>query len=373
MISLYLLLLTCTHPCRELILAVFVEALFLISCIAIRIISKRRKSAQLKSLVLDEVLFQFRPLKLLRIFLASVAAFLLGLLFFVLLIDFSALMASKLKAFDCARCIYQGFPAYRLYDGAHPAFSLEVLSGACIEEGKYAEAHIYTQELLKIRESIYGTDSWMYGGMVANLGGLYYREGRFPEAEKTYRQSIRICRDAVGYRNLGSALTRMGNCLREQGKYGEASAAYQEALAMRIREFGADSPRVGETTFELALLMSFMKQPQESDRLFSRSLEIRQRNSVSSGNDVRGLILFTVLSMVFSFFLFSKNGLLTNLVIARLERRVREVGAAADPGDVKQLLALFELRKDKDKIDEIRSRFLSVFLICSSGVIAFES
>ncbi|MGD9681762.1 MAG: tetratricopeptide repeat protein [Candidatus Obscuribacterales bacterium] len=373
MISLYLVLLASKHPSREFVLALTVEGVFLICWLGFKLLAARRKSAKLKSMVLDEVLFQFRPLKIIQTCILGLLAGTMALALSVLLIDFTALASADLGAFGVARAIYINFPTYRIYDGAHPAFSLELLSGACIESKKFAEAHVYTDELLEIRKSIYGSHHWMYGGMVANLAGLLYKEGRFADAEKAYRESIAICEESAGHRSLGSAFTRLGNSLREQGRFSDALIAYEEGLAMRSREFGSESLRVAETAREMALVLGYLHRQEESNRLYDRVDRIISTRSGASESGLLPLVLMLLISMVVSYALFSKRGLLTAMVVRNLEKKVESAGRNADPEDVARLVSLLELRGDVQKADELKARGIDLLLLAPLAALASTS
>jgi len=108
---------------------------FLICWLGFKLLAARRKSAKLKSMVLEEVLFQFRPLKFIQTGILGLLAGTMSLALsssFSRFVDFTALVSADLGAFGVARAIYINFPTCRIYNGAHPAFSLELLSGALL-------------------------------------------------------------------------------------------------------------------------------------------------------------------------------------------------------------------------------------------------
>lgn len=347
---LYLITFATAYPSRQLITAICFETGFILMILLFRFLSSKRKSQKAKSIVVEEIINGFKPIRVGRkVVLATVLAIALPLIMFVVL-DFSALIAAIYGADSYAKAAYRLVPTYMVYEGAHPALSLELYSGSLIEAKKFEEAHKYTKMLFSIREEIYGKSHWMYGGMVANLANIYYKEGKYKKAEQTYRDSIALCQADQGYQKLGSAITRLGNCLREQGRYEEALVAYEEALKMRKQEFGPDSMRVAETTRELALLMTFLHRKESSDRLFEKVGKIIRLHSKEEKTDTAGIVVTAVLSIVLSFFLFGKNGYLTSLIVNRLEKKIREAGKNSDPADVEKLKQLLEYREDHVKL-----------------------
>jgi len=81
-------------------------------------------------------------------------------------------------------------------------------------------------------------------GALVNLGTIYYRQRRFPEAEKYYRRAI----DADPEYPL--AQFNLGNLYDEQGRVGEALDYYRRALEL--------NPNYADAHFNLALLCERM-------------------------------------------------------------------------------------------------------------------
>jgi tetratricopeptide (TPR) repeat protein len=77
-------------------------------------------------------------------------------------------------------------------------------------------------------------------GALVNLGTIYYRQRKFPEAEKYYREAIDV--DAT----YPLAQFNLGNLYDEQGRLKEAQDHYRTALAL--------NPNYADAHFNLALL-----------------------------------------------------------------------------------------------------------------------
>ena len=363
----YMILIASAHPSVPLLGAIALELGLFALWLGYRSVASRTRGAKLREFVCSELLLQFPWLQRCTRIVYSTFAAVLGILALVLLVDLSALQAAKLHFFDYSRAVYGAIPTYRLSADGHPALSLEILSGACIEDGNFADAHAYTNLLLSIRSDVYGDKSWMYGGMLANLAGIYYKEGRFKDAENTYLRSLEICRDERGNHGLGSGLTRLGNSLREQGRFEEALDRYQEALSMRTREFGPMSLRVADTSREMALLMSFMKKDRECDRLFQRVETIlSKRNTPESGNLIL-LVLPAILSISLPFLLFGRRGFLTHMVLIRLKQTCSSESSSAAR---ERLDRLYELSGFSRPTEGTRGIFL---VLCLPLPVALEA
>ncbi len=326
LITAYLALLTIANPSPQLITTLSFEVSFMLFMFAARYLNGKRKSQKQKSLVLEILIDSYKPLNRMRSALKTGTIIVLSFILLIAFIDFCALGAAILGNNALAKITYKASPTYIVIPDCHPALSLEIYSGACIESGKFDKAHKFTNLLLEIRESIYGKQHWKYGGMLGNLAGLYYKEGKFTEAIMTYEQSIEVCRNSEGNKHLGSAFTRLGNCYRSIGNFKKAEDCYNTALSMRIEEYGKDSLRVAETKFELATLAKLMKK----DKLFV-DLKNQAENIVRSQKkektvDLAGLVTLLVVSSLVSFILFSKRGLLTTLAMKKLDSKIQSCG-----------------------------------------------
>jgi len=317
----YLGLITYAHPSPGLVLALGLELGFFLFMLIFRNLNSKRKSEQKKKLVLDVLIRTTKPISIMRtIFDGCTVGILLVMIFFFAL-DLSALTAAIVGNFKYAKAAYIISP-FPKFDGCHPALSLEIYSGACIESGRFKEAHKYTDFLLDLRKSIYGENDWRVGGMLGNLAGLYFKEGNFKKAIETYEESIRVCKNAEGDKHLGSAYTRLANSYRTVGEFDEAKANYEKALAMRIDEYGAKSLRVAETKFELANLLALTNQKSMAEKYRNDAQKIVIAQKKSKSNDLVPLISMIAFSLAISYFLFGKRGLLTGLAIKRIEQKI---------------------------------------------------
>lgn len=319
----YLSLITYAHPSPALLAALCVEVVFFVFTLVYRKLNSKRKSEQMKKLVIDFLVETTKPISLLRKFIDSATVIVLSLIISLLSLDLSGLCCAVSGNYKLAKPLYMVSP-FPLIDGCHPALSLEIYSGACIESGKFEEAHKHTDFLLDLRKSIYGENDWRVGGMLGNLAGLYYKEGNFKKAIETYEESIQVCRKAEGDKHLGSAYTRLANSYRAVGNFDKAKLAYQKALAMRTREYGANSLRVAETKLELANLLRLTNQNILADKYKLDALRIIQSQKKNKSGDLISLVAMIAFSFTVSFFLFGKRGLLTGLAIRRIEHKIAQ-------------------------------------------------
>lgn len=328
----YLCLITSAHPSPGLILALSLELGFFLFMLAYKKLNAKRKSEQKKKLVLDILIETTQPISILHTVFDSCTVLSLAVLISLFALDLSALCAAISGNFKYAKAAYTVSPFHKI-DNCHPALSLEIFSGACIESGKFKEAHKYTDFLLDLRKSIYGENDWHYGGMLGNLAGLYYKEGNFKKAIETYEESIRVCRLSEGDKHLGSAYTRLANSYRARSELDKARINYEKALAMRVNEYGADSLRVAETKFELANLLAITNQKDLAEKYRIDAKRIVNSQKKNKSGDLTSLISIIAFSFTASIILFGKRGFLTGLAIRRIEQKVAD-GSSANSEDL---------------------------------------
>lgn len=109
-----------------------------------------------------------------------------------------------------------------------------------------------------------------FAGPEVNLGLLYLRDSRLPEAEAAFNAALeRSPTNAVAGNELGIVL-------RRQGKFAEAEAAYQRTIA--------SDPNYAPAHLNLGVLYDlYLAQPQKALDEFQRYLEIAGENKQVAG------------------------------------------------------------------------------------------
>ena len=165
---------------------------------------------------------------------------LLSVLSFVAAVDFAALCLSILGLYGAAMAMYTWLPVSH-WIGLHPAFTLETLAGALVQNGDFDRAEPLFQEVKAIRIKLAGPNSDLASAVYADLGDLYVRRNDLRSAEKWYRQSI-----ALGA-HTGRAYTGLATALRELGKHDESRQWYLKALSIRKAIYGEKSKQYADT------------------------------------------------------------------------------------------------------------------------------
>ena len=126
--------------------------------------------------------------------------------------------------------------------------------------GRYTEADPYVQRALAWEQASHGPISDGYFKNLENYAELYLLVNRPDGAEKLYRDCAETSQriggpDAV---NVASCMIRLGNVLREYGRYSEAVPIYHRVIAIYQKALGADhdwtlTAQAGLSTADLEL------------------------------------------------------------------------------------------------------------------------
>jgi serine/threonine protein kinase/Flp pilus assembly protein TadD len=147
------------------------------------------------------------------------------------------------------------------------------------ELGLYSEAGGLLGRSLDTRKRAAGVDSTEVGGNLASLGRLYYKQGRYEEAESTLRHAAAITERAdPEHPALRRSLSNLASMLREKGRYAEADSISRKILEVLERTVGAEHPEAAEELSGFAISQAEQGRPQAAESMFRRVLQIREKS-----------------------------------------------------------------------------------------------
>lgn len=152
----------------------------------------------------------------------------------------------------------------------------------------YPLAEPLFQQALRIREQVLGAEHSATAQTLNNLALLYYKQGRYAEAEPLYLRALHIFEPEqleVSYPVYGLA-----NLYYQQEKYREAEALFLRALQIREQQLGPEHPEVAYPIKALALLYYKQGRYSESEPLYLRALHIFEQQPQLSPLDIANLL-----------------------------------------------------------------------------------
>jgi tetratricopeptide (TPR) repeat protein len=177
------------------------------------------------------------------------------------------------------------------------AGSLANLGNLYYQQGKYTEAEPLLLRALQLREQSSGSDDSSVANLLVNLGNLYYQQGKYAEAKPLLQRAVQILEQQVKQAQqvqlrtsdlpvaergvvadfLAIALMSQGNLYYQQGKYAEAKSLYRRALSIWEQSLGPEDQSVAYALMSLGDLYYQQGKYAEAEPLFLRALHIREQ------------------------------------------------------------------------------------------------
>ena len=132
-----------------------------------------------------------------------------------------------------------------------------LLSFHAYAEGQYAEGLEYVEHSIALRERVYGSDSVEICSHLNELGHILLKLGRFREAEKAFRKSLRLRTSFYGEDNVYTAYSKrnLAKLLTERKEGNDLAEAYSllsDALILFTRYNGTVSDNAAMVQRDMA-------------------------------------------------------------------------------------------------------------------------
>ncbi|MBU6455782.1 MAG: tetratricopeptide repeat protein [Cyanobacteria bacterium REEB67] len=284
-------------------------------------------------------------------------------------VDLTALCLAYGGKLKSSEILYERLPL-SLCLGMHPAASLETLAGAYVEAGKFGPAQKLYGEVRDIRLQIYGPKNDMIVALDTDFGDLYFKEKRYDLSAQSYLDAIALSKEIASQTGYGRPLTGLANVMRARGEFAEARKAYEEALDMRIKLYGSENWRVGQTLRDYAELLrqSGDIQAAEATEKHYQAIEAKEKEK-QGGTPWLGLII-CLISLPLSYFLFGPKGFLTRFATKRLKDssgKREPKNAKANATDLKNLILLLKFQGEHKEAERYQEKLKELERVSSKG------
>ncbi len=241
----YLIVYASACPTAALVGAVGFEVAFYAILLSYRIWKSRQPKSH-DQLQVEELHEQWKTLGRVRKTYRLTVSALALLVFTYLSVDLTALLLANCGQLDVACAIYR-FISLPPSPSLHPGLSMELLAGAYIELDRVKRAEPIVLAVEKLRRSLVGEQDELIADIYANLGDLYAKNQQYQRAEDYYLRSIALSKQLHLRQGYGSPMTKLGTLYASESYFAKSEAAFQDALAIRTKIFGARSAKVAET------------------------------------------------------------------------------------------------------------------------------
>lgn len=146
------------------------------------------------------------------------------------------------------------------------------------KRAQYAESAHLLQQLLKIRESVLGSEHIAVAQVLEDLAKLYRAQGSYDTAESALLRGVQIIEKQCGPRDVESAplLNSLAAVKRDKKEFQTAEIIAKEALEIQQEKLSPDDPRIAKTLTTLGSLLLERGDIDGAGALFSRAVTIEE-------------------------------------------------------------------------------------------------
>ena len=184
------------------------------------------------------------------------------------------------------RMEWRGYIAHAQYaingesNNSNNAVDLAERCGDCLNyDGRYREAEIMCQKVVKYREKVLGLEHPDTLTSVNNLGLVLARQGKDEEAEALHRQALRERERLLGPESPDTltSVGYLGSVLRHQGRYQEAEIMHRRELEGSEKVLGPEHPDTLVSVSKLGSVLSSQGKYKEAEAMHRRALRDREK------------------------------------------------------------------------------------------------
>lgn len=318
----YLVVFAFVAPSPALTGAVAFEIIVYLLFLTYRIKRRKAKSVNARQSITAGLLLTIPGGEAISSLCSAFMALILSLVLFGAVIDATSFGLAVVGRYNAAAFMYSRFPVSTLA-GVNPGYTMELLSGAKMKAGHYAEVERMYKALFDIRAKHFGARSERVCDIYADFGDLAERRGDWQKAEKFYVDAIKLSNEIKVPQGCGKYLTRLGQLQADHGHFDEALKTLAEATSMRERIFGPGSFKVAETMLVAAKVHQKMGHAHDAERLAFQARRILKALPKTEVNLAIYSAFVSLFVMAAAYLLTDKNGWLTLFAIARLETMLR--------------------------------------------------
>lgn len=167
--------------------------------------------------------------------------------------------------------------------------------------GKYVEARVLLEDVLRTRERLLGPDDALLGETLTSLGELTRDRGELEVADGYLTRAQRIRERALGplHADLATTLSMMAALRMRQARLAEAESLYQRVLAIDAVARAPDDARTLRDMRGLAAVYRAQKRNAQADSLWKVTLQ-RQEQSLGSEHPDVGSTLNNIGAIAYS-------------------------------------------------------------------------
>ncbi|MCP4633404.1 MAG: CHAT domain-containing protein [candidate division Zixibacteria bacterium] len=141
---------------------------------------------------------------------------------------------------------------------------------------RYSEADSVINETLQNAEAAYGLHKNTLAGILLERAISHSKQARYSDAEKDLKRALDICSRTESNNTIGHIHNYYGNIYFYQGKYEQAEQSYKRSLEFLEAAYGPDNRIIGEPLSSLGLLYEIIGEYTKAEVHLLKALEVRK-------------------------------------------------------------------------------------------------
>jgi tetratricopeptide (TPR) repeat protein len=160
-------------------------------------------------------------------------------------------------------------------------------------QGRYPEAEKIYREVLEARRRVLGEDHPDTIWSMHNVGAILMIEGRYVEAEMPIREAIERARRTLGEDHIGTLdmMSYLAVAISRQGRYDDAESLAREVFERALRTLGENHPSTWNTWYNLSCHAALHGERARALDWLRKAVEhgCRDADGIATDNDLRSL------------------------------------------------------------------------------------
>ena len=157
----------------------------------------------------------------------------------------------------------------------HVAESAAMLASLLYDQGDYERAEALTREALTVRRDRLGENDTLVAASMTDLAAILGAQGEYDESERLHRAGLEIDRQSGALERVAIDLSNLAVTQQRRGKYDEALALAEEALAMRRQLHGEEHTQIALALHNLGSMLGSKGEYERAEQRYREALAMR--------------------------------------------------------------------------------------------------
>jgi serine/threonine-protein kinase len=157
------------------------------------------------------------------------------------------------------------------------AGSAAMLASLLYDQGDYERAEALTRQALSVRRERLGENDTLVAASMTDLAAILGAQGDYDEAERLHRAGLEIDRRSGALERVAIDLSNLAVNEQRRGKYDEALAFAEEALALRLQLHGEEHTQIAMALHNLGSMLGSKGEYERAEQRYREAFAMRMK------------------------------------------------------------------------------------------------